>query len=387
MTKECNEKEECVSSLNIDGISTESLDIDINKGNSIFSIKPVFDNPFILGYSKLNLRLQLDKIESKTEFLIKRVKVYDMITYTNKVPLAEIDVNQILYTTNTRIDLPIILEMDRNNSNSEEVMENEATLAIEVFYDKNQIDYSGNLKTTSQSFEKEIKKDLRVIIMPKNTCDQEDCVDNNSCTRDYCRSVNDYNYCVNEYLIDRGCCGNKVCDPGEDKCACPTDCGDCDYDYGDFIHYGCNQNDKCVPQIKEGTLEKKFKIFSTDTITDFTYDVKVTYEQPHNLDVPFKVEMTLQDVKSNVKNPQIQSIQIVESVDNLLGDLNIGDDFGDIGDTETYNIEPEYLSMSDSERELNPKLIINFRYNVEGREDPYLKKASFSLDKIAFVDT
>ena len=52
--------------------------------------------------------------------------------------------------------------------------------------------------------------------------DPIDCNDGNPCTIDGCNPAN--GLCVNEPISS--CCGNGVCEPGEDSCACPIDCGE-----------------------------------------------------------------------------------------------------------------------------------------------------------------
>lgn len=363
--------------------------MEIKISENILSFTPAFDNPFIFGYSKLNIKMQADKLDDKTHFVINRVKIYDKLSGSKKILLAEKDLNQPLYTINSRIDEDFIFEIERNNTNGERVIKDNIDLFIEVFYDKKYVDTNGNPREFTSSFERDILEDLPIIIMPNSVCDESVCKDNNSCTRDYCKALNGYKYCINEYRLDVSCCGNKQCDSGEDKCSCPFDCGECDFDYGDFIHYTCNDNEKCVPKIKDNTLEEKSKIYSTTSISDFKFDVKISYDQPFDLDSTFKIEMTLQNLNSNVNNPEIQSIQLVESSDNLLGELSLNEGFADIGKTRTYNLEPDSLSMTEPERSLNPTIIVKFKYTTVStdKETVNLKKESFKLDKISFVDT
>ena len=47
------------------------------------------------------------------------------------------------------------------------------------------------------------------------------CDDRASCTEDYCSAATDYE-CVNEIL--KPCCGNKICEIGEDYIRCSSDC-------------------------------------------------------------------------------------------------------------------------------------------------------------------
>ncbi|MBU0979468.1 MAG: hypothetical protein KJ709_01560 [Nanoarchaeota archaeon] len=51
----------------------------------------------------------------------------------------------------------------------------------------------------------------------------ESCDDLDDCTRDHCSDSTDY-VCAHD---PQACCGDGNCDDGENKCTCPTDCGNC----------------------------------------------------------------------------------------------------------------------------------------------------------------
>jgi len=389
MTKECNEEDECVSSLNSAGVSQESKDVEVKIGTNILSLTPVFDNPFLLGYSKLKIMLKADKLDDKTEFVINRIKIYDGLSSSSRVLLAEKDLNQVLYTTSSIIEEEFILEVDRNED-AEEIEEQTKDIVVEIFYDKEYIDSSGRQKSSTASLDKTIGKDMKFILLTDSACVQEECNDDNSCTRDFCKAVNGYTYCANEYITTTSCCGNKVCDSNEDKCNCPFDCGECDYDYGTYVHFACSGSNKCVAQVNDEEIEQVSKIFTSSTVPDIKFETRITYNQPFDLDEAFKIDMTLIEQDDDLKSVFIQSIQLVESSDNLLGELKFDSEgFFGVGTSKVYELSPDLLSMTEAERELKPKIVINFKYTIETQDgdEIELKKETISLDDINFVDT
>jgi hypothetical protein len=393
MIKECDTNNQCVSTINLDSAIKDSKSLEVKLGNNVLRVTPSFHTPFILGTSQLNLNIKADQLDDKTTILIKRIRVYDKINRATKITIAERDLNQELYTINSEIDEDFVLIIERNNTNIDRVLEATKSLAIEVIYDRKSIDTLGRPQVSSSSFERDIATNLKFIIMPTSECNPLECNDGNSCTKNECKFINGYNYCVYEY-VTTPCCGNKVCDPGEDKCSCPIDCGECDFVYGSYVEYACNTQNRCMPKIIDGKLEEISKIFTTSSLPHFRYEIKTFFKQPFNIKDDLTVEMKLLDLNSLVISAELQSIQIIESTDNLLGELVVNEAISDVGDIKTYRIKPSRLSMSDSERKLRPRLIFNFRYVIDDGVDrdgnpktkTELRKETLNLDEIYFVN-
>jgi hypothetical protein len=385
--KSCDNKV-CVSAINTDALIRDSQSINVNIGSNIISFILTLDKPFLLGHSKLNIRLKPDKIDSKTEIKVQRIKVYDKAIRGKVVLLAEKDIGQILYTINSEINEDLILELERDSSKKTETLKSKADLNIEVIYDVTTVDASGKKKTTSSSFDRDLKNAVDIIMPPSSECDAEECDDSNPCTSDKCMTINEYEYCVNEYITNRPCCGNKICDPGEDKCSCPGDCGECDHEYGKYIAYKCNPNNMCMPLIKEGVSEEKSKIFTTSSLSDLKYEIRLFYTHPFNVESKFKIQMTLIDKGSSVTDASITSIQLLESSDNLLGELQLNEKISEIGETREYLLEPKLLSIADVEKRIVPKIVINAKYTTPGTRDlkVNLKKETVTLDEVYFID-
>jgi len=89
LSKECDESNACISSLNFNALTQESQTMEIKISENILSFTPAFDNPFIFGYSKLNIKIQADKLDDKTHFVINRIKVYDKLSGSKKILLSE----------------------------------------------------------------------------------------------------------------------------------------------------------------------------------------------------------------------------------------------------------------------------------------------------------
>lgn len=387
MKKECNDDNECVGFLNTEIIDKSSQTMSVPAGgNTVLSFSASFDNPFILGHSKFNIKIKPDKLDDKTEIEIMRIKIFDNDRNILTL-LGEKDINQRLYTINSEIDEDFILKVDRNNSNTEEFLQKSSAIKIEVIYDTHSIDYYGQPTKKSNSFQRDLKDVMNIVIPPDNQCIEADCNDNNPCTQDACVKVNGYEYCDNSYILNRNCCGNKQCDQGEDKCSCPVDCGECDYDYGKSISYACNKENKCVPQVREGIQEEKSFVFKSSLAESYvSFEAKLTYDNPWNIDDTMKIEITLLDVKEMTVDATIKSIRIMATDVEALGELEPDDEFMEVGETKTYRLRPS-MSMPDVERILRPKLAIDFIFIVQYGEKQTKKLVTekFTMDEIFFV--
>lgn len=389
MKKECNTTtKQCVSSINTASLTKSTQTYKVTVGNSQLSFTPSFDNPFILGYSKLNINLKADKLESKTNIIITRIKVYDN-TNNMRVTLAEKDINQRLYTTSSEIDEQFILDVQRNNTNINQVYTQSKNLLAEVFYDKVFVDAAGKTNTQSASFENAILSNSPFIVLSNSTCKQEDCNDANDCTRDFCKKVNGYEYCENEYVAQT-CCGNKVCDFSETKCTCPFDCGNCNYDYSTYITYQCDSSMKCSPKVKETSKKSNSKIFTGNSNNMFTFDARVFYNEPWTVTEPIKVQFTTKSMSTTIMNPTIQSIQLMEGATNLLGEITFdAETVPSIDQTKEFLLYPSMVSMTDVEKTSSPTLILNFKYFTGQASAPIMaiSKVTFTLDAVYFVKT
>lgn len=392
----CNQQgldqKECIIELNFNSLQRESRDFQKTISTNVLSFTPSFDSPFVLGHSKLNINIKADKLVDNTKIKITRIVVYDEKSSSNRVQLAEHNINQILYTINSEIDEDFILTEDgRNNTNTITILEDEKDLSVEIYYDRLTIDSSGEERSSISSFDKDIKDDLLFVIMPNSTCDVEDCMDDNACTIDSCKNINGYLYCVNEYALGN-CCGNKQCDANEDKCNCPGDCGDCEFSYGDYIHYSCDSSNKCSPDINDDELEEKANTFDASISDLGKFKMEVYFNQPFALDKSFEVKITPQIIDEDAISPVLQSIELTESGTQLLGKLELNEALMGVGETKSYSVKPSLLSMSDPERELRPKIEVNFKFEknigteAEPRIKPYLRTESLSVDKVYFVD-
>lgn len=386
LRKECVD-DTCASTINLDGVRKKSQAMNTKIGSSEISFIPSFDDPFILGHSKFNIRIKADKLEDKTELDIKRIKIYEKESKSRKVLLAERDLGQKIYTINTEISEDFVLEIERGNIETGETLKETKDLEIEVIYDKNQINYKGKLVSSTGDFAKDVS-DVDFVIPPTTECNKEECTDDNKCTNDACTQLNGYNYCMHEYITKRICCGNKVCEQGEDKCNCPFDCGDCEYDYGEFIHYRCNSDMECVPTIDESEQEEITKVFNP-SVGPFKFRAEVIYKQPFNIEDSLTLELMLLQIDDNVVLNEILSIELIDSGVDLLGELEFDDErFMDVGDTVVYDIEPSNLeTMSDSERALNPGVVMSFRYTIQtgDKEKEYLKSENLNIERVYFV--
>ncbi|MFT4304184.1 MAG: hypothetical protein ACMXYG_06480 [Candidatus Woesearchaeota archaeon] len=375
----------CVSNVDIDRVTEESSIIKFSVGNSDFSIIPSYTNPFILGYSQMNINIKPDKVEPNTKFLIKRIRIYDQQARNTRVLISERDLNQYLYTINSNINENFILHWDIGDIT--EPQETKKDLQIEIIYDRIVRNERGDPTIRPGTFERQIARGIDFIIMPSSTCQVELCEDNNICTIDVCTAVGPYEYCTNQYTTTL-CCGNKICDSNENKCTCPGDCGECNELFGNFIQYGCNLDNQCVPKVKEGIIEDQARIFKSSSIRDFNFDARIFFQQPMNIKESFRIELTLMQKDSKVRNIEIMSIQLIESSTNLLGEISVEEEFNDIGTMKSFLLNPSLLSMSEPERELRPRVVIKFRYTTIERDEERinLRDEIFTLDQIAFVN-
>jgi hypothetical protein len=381
----CPSQKECVYNISWGSVTKESETTKVTLGASTLTLTATYDSPFMLGYSKLNIKMKPDILEN-AEYKFKRINIFERVGYNGQKPLASIDTSQILYGINTEINEDFILNIERNNTNSKEVYEVQKNIFVEFIYEKKGVDLIGNPLTTQSSFSKDFSKPLKIVVMANSTC-PDSCDDKNPCTIDSCEEVFTYNYCVHDYM--ENCCGNKICDEGENKCGCFSDCGKCDYNFGTYLRYSCSPSNKCEPSIKDNVLERITKKFASSDLADFTFDIKLQYNQPFSTEDSLNIDLTLKSMNA-VTDAVIKSIELYEGQDKLIVESVLNEPIMAIGDTRTYSLKPSISFTSSPERAFAPKLVINFEYtgkDYTGKDKRYMPQETITLDSITFVDT
>ncbi|MEM4755928.1 MAG: hypothetical protein QW594_02235 [Candidatus Woesearchaeota archaeon] len=176
-------------------------------------------------------------------------------------------------------------------------------------------------KIESKTTANVLGKDGLVVIMPPFSYLPSDCGacdDNNPGTTDECPEG--MAYCLNIPITQYPVKGNFVCDPGENRCTAPMDCGPCQGKFSQSLRYACQAN-KCVLGIDPVLYQKKTLVASPQEKEGAT--VSITYEAMTPTDVQkdtIKISLKLLQIKDDtILLPlEIKTITLSDKQNNLI---------------------------------------------------------------------
>jgi hypothetical protein len=120
------------------------------------------------------------------------------------------------------------------------------------------------------------------------------------------------------YTPQAGQCGNNLCEPAEDRCTCPGDCGPCAGAAGSYMDYACVQ-DACKAQVRPGVAQEMKSIVDPRDLGPAKLSLKYLYDSPFNVAADkLGIEVTMTETDPDVSGMTIAAIQVLEGANELV---------------------------------------------------------------------
>ncbi len=290
---------ECYEDIDQSQIETETSSISARTRQGTFEGTVEYQQPFDLKRSTFKIKeLKIkDWDEDIDKISLNNIEVYGTRERT-EIKLGSKETQKILWD-GTSVDEEVILD---NLYTEEQGMV--AALRLVVYYS-----YILSGKEETSQFEQKFRMSELEYIKPtiELNCKDEDCDDDNPGTKDYCLSSNTA-FCLHEPLPNK--CGNYICDTKEDKCTCPSDCGPCQGNIGEYMYYDCvdnvcnallNPKTDTVKEI-EKVVEGGVRQYDTDHV--FKYDYPYADIRTSSI----KLKLVLKDITNEYGGIKIKSI-------------------------------------------------------------------------------
>src|SRR3989338_1839867 len=287
--------------LNLTQSRLQNIPQSMNLGTANVLAGTIFSQPFDARNGRIKFNFQLNsKSNDVLEPKIKKIQVLSRDQYGGEQILGEVEVNRILWSTSSMDIFEVSVPLKNYDGNEEK-----KSVSAKVFYEY-KTQYVDEFIQTSDSYVFDIASEFHLVrpTIPVK-CDISKCNDNNPGTRDYCSSFG----CENTPIANA--CGNFVCDAGENKCTCRTDCGVCEGDAGEFLVYACKAN-QCTTQPK--TTSRQVSVEDTAVLQYFKLSISTVFEEPFNVKTSkFKISISLDDFNQDLIAPlKITKIQLLE---------------------------------------------------------------------------
>jgi hypothetical protein len=323
---------------------------------------------------KLSIKSKQD-FETKTNVLIEKVQLVLVKSGARNI-LYEMDVGRGLYNKDSVIEMSIPVRLT-----SQEPVTEYLTLAITYSYDE----FRSNRKTKiSDSTDIRLKEKI-ILVNPDGDSCPSSCDDNNDCTKDTCGPKTEYK-CTHE--IEADCPSNGICEPGENKCTAPFDCGPCSGAYLSTMELECDQ-DICYKKIissqtKTQTQEKSLSVCELD--------VRISYTNPSDgKNDNISVDITMLNAKDTFVSPfSIKEIELDEG-NIIIGQKTVDSNLAGPGKSiNNINVPLNIpFDFDEQEKSINVKVIYEYsKLQNQKKVGPYRESFSIRLnDRIMFSNT
>ncbi len=203
-------------------------------------------------------------------------------------------------------------------------------------------------------------------------CEESECEINNDCpSRECFRYECVDGECVEEVIRD--CCGNRICEEGQNYCNCPQDCVDdpCEgkiplddsgREMTEYLERTC-VDDECVADFDRDDQRTITLTFDRDRryfVASFEIDLKRPFDL--NSDT-IDVRGVLEDIDDSTVSPiDITRIRIVEG-DVIYGQLSLDEELSEIGDSFEASVPINYVpDKIESQSRLRVQIYYTFDY-------------------------
>jgi len=381
-----NGKQTCVSGVPPSKIDQKSISDKIDTRKFVMTATYYYDNPFDVSRAVFNVHIVLDKLNTGVKQpKITKIKVLEKLDRRGRELniLGEKEVDKVLWSKDTTIDEDIILDKVSANMTPAE-----KSLTVKMSYEY-LTTVRGEDVVNTGDYEKQLSDPITLLGSgPPSVCPSS-CDDQNSCTRDYCQASTDY-FCAHD-LLNRACCGNNVCDAGENTCLCPEDCGSCDQLVGEYVEYAC-VDDACVTRLRDAAVVEPITLIDSNLWSDFKIDTKTTFNKPFSIkDDVFTIGFELINKKEGVRDILIKKAQMTDG-NELLGEITFAKAMDTVGTIQIVKLPMNFVKNIADEEEKNLRLKIYYDYqpppNSKGEYGPKRINQIYTISysKVIFVN-
>ncbi len=359
-------------------ISTSSMTNEMLSAGSRFKIITTFPQPFNMKKDFFNAELSLVTIApGVSNIKVKSIELTGMNTQRQTVSLGDVSVNKYIWSTETDLNEGMIIDFATSEYDG-----TFTNVKLRITYEYLQ-QYAGQAQQKTANFEITLMGVTFSWMNPQRTqqCPAS-CDDANEGTSDICNAGTKY-FCTNQPIPGR--CGNFICDPTENKCTCPADCGPCSGDAGAYVEYACASNE-CGAMLKPGIIQQPVSKVDERNRNFYYLQNKYTYKNPFNINKDkLAVEFKLYNQQAAVSGVKIVSVKVLDQSSELAS-MDIGKILNSVGSTASAEITIPDFGGYESDRQVSLRVDVEYQYTTatgtETRKDNFLAP----LEKITFVN-
>jgi hypothetical protein len=344
----------CVISVDSKNITEKSFSDIISDGELKMKATYSYDLPYDIKRSVFRVTIEpysLGKYISRPR--INKIELYEKLDKTGKEisMLGSKSVDKILWSEDTIIDDEIILdEIIMNGS------ETAKKVNVAIYYE-----YLSGEKNDlkSKTYSKELK-DAIVFVEPGTEMKCPDsCNDENLCTKDYCSEKTGH-FCIHEKTT-AACCGNNICDPDENSCKCPADCGSCRGTFGEYMEFNCI-NEGCSATIRDNVVVKPITLVDTKALNGFSIETKIKFNEPFSMnDDSILISVAMTNLQTGIKDVKFNRVQLLSKGELLAEKAGLEKGLSQIGQSFETAL-PLTFTMTAVEEEYSPTLRFFYEY-------------------------
>ena len=359
-------------------ISTSSLTNEMLSSGNKFKIITTYNQPFNMKKELFNLKISLSQIGTGiSDIKIKKVEMSGLDANRNTVTLGEKIINKYIWTTETTVEDDLIIDFATSDDDGQFT-----NVKLRFNYDYVQ-EYGGQRQSKTATFEITLRGVTFAWLRPTMTgqCPSS-CDDFNPGTADVCNAQTKY-FCDHQPIP--GKCGNFICDPTENKCKCPEDCGPCEGDAGQYLSFLC-QASECKTTIKSGTIQEPISTVDEKNRNFYYLQNKYTYKNPFNVNEDsFQLEFSLYNKQDAVGAIRLISAKLLDRTTELAS-VNIGKTLNGIGESAAASLSVTQFAGHEEDQSLTIKVDVEYDYTTAtGTEQ---RKDSFTavLGKVTLIN-
>jgi hypothetical protein len=390
----CTEENTCIAtedlSVKQNFKETPVLDVtDTGKVTGKLYFTYDYFSPFNVNRDLFKMSFRREALpDAASDFKIEKVRVVyksetkdasGKITEQKVEILGETDVNQVLYDDRQISQNEIRLKKSK-------VEPVEIKVDVEIFY---------NYKMEEQGIIREVKGIATQtaipikLIKPEPTMKCEKC-DDRACAISKCENSTEF-FCT--YSYKPNCCGNRICELGENKCNCPIDCGECFQSYGLWIKDQCFNN-RCVGKVADPTLIQPIILSDTrllsprgETVTSI---VEYTYNNPFDINKDrFHIKLTQSYITDKVEDFSIRRVELLNR-DQLLAKYETEINLRKEDDWYAISLVPIVSLKKNEEKEFDLTVKIHYRAKTstgtDGAQEITDDRYTYSIGKVLFIN-
>lgn len=379
MTMQCDpETKQCESAIK-PGIEVETSSLTnemLSMGNK-FKIITTFVQPFNMNKDLFNIELSASQFGAGiSDIKIKKVELSGTDSNRQTITLGEEIVNKYIWTTETTVEEDLRIDFATSADDLEL-----SNIKLRVTYDYDQ-EFGGEITSKTAAFEITLRGVSFIIINPTitQTCPAE-CNDNNPGTADVCSAETDY-FCEHQPLP--GKCGNFLCEPDENKCSCPEDCGPCTGEAGKYLTFICQENE-CRTMIKQGTIQEPISKIDDKNRNFYYLQNKYSFKNPFNVNTDkFVLEFSLYNKQDAVGTVTIKDVKILDQSTEVAS-ASVGKTLAGLGSTATVEVPVETFALYEEEKSLRIRVDTEYQFTTSSGTE--LRKDSFTtpLERVTLI--